>query len=418
MIRRPLPLLFPLLAFALLSPFGCSRDGEAERAWGEAEEKRPFTVEHEADGTTVVILEPEALAAAALVMAHPVARTLPREVAAYGALAADPAAVGVVRAPVAGVLAATDPKTWPSVGAPVEAGATVGTLLPRTTPLTTAELADLRVRLASAHADVSALEAERDADRIALERAKKLNAQDKGVSDQAVENAASALSFAEARVAATRSGIEELERVLLHGDAPNLPPQPLIAPRAGEWTAVAAQPGESIEAGQEIARAASFAQLLADVRLPVDSKEVLTPTKARVVASGGGGGGGEGFAATLVGPAPEGDALAATLRLRVADPKGRLRPGMAVTAFLADDSAPLPVFALPPAALLRTASRDWVYVEVGAGRFARRAVTIARADGDAVLISAGVDAAANVVTAGAMALLSQEQLAAGGGSGE
>jgi len=420
MIRRPLPL--PLLALALLAPSGCSRDGEANHEWGAAEEKRPFTVEHEADGTTIVVLEPEALAAAALEMAHPVARTMAREVAAYGALAADPAAVGVVRAPVAGVLAAADPKTWPSVGAQVEAGATVGTLLPRTTPLTTAELADLRVRLASAHADVSALEAERDADRVALERARKLNAQDKGVSDQAVENAASALSAAEARVVATRSGIEELERVLLHGDAPNLPPLPLIAPRAGEWTAVAAQPGESVEAGQEIARAASFAQLLADVRLPVDAavdaKQAFVPTKARVVASGGGGGGGEGFAATLVGPAPEGDALAATLRLRIADPKGRLRPGMAVTAFLSDDAPPLPVFALPPAALLRTASRDWVYVEVGAGRFARRAVTIARADGDAVLISAGVDAAANVVTAGAMALLSQEQLAAGGGSGE
>jgi hypothetical protein len=157
------------------------------------------------------------------------------------------------------------------------------------------------------------------------------------------------------------------------------------------------------------------------VRLPVDAphdaKDAFVPTKARVAVSGGGGGG-ESFAATLVGPAPEGDPLAATLRLRVADAKGRLRPGMAVTAFLAGDAAPLAVFAVPPSALLRTASRDWVYVEVGAGRFARRAVAIVRAEGDLVLLSAGVDAKAKVVTSGAMALLSQEQLAAGGGSGE
>src|SRR5262249_26975754 len=211
-------------------------------------------------------------------------------------------------------------------------------------------------------------------------------------------------------------GVDVLERVLLHGDAPNLPPLPLVAPRTGEWTAVAAQPGENLEAGQEVARATSFAQLLADVRVPVDAKEAFTPRSARVVASGAGGGG--SFAATLLGPAPDGDPLAATLRLRVADPKGRLRPGMAVTAYLAAEGAPLAVFAVPPSALLRTASRDWVYVEVGAGRFARRAVAIARAESDAVLLAAGVDAGAKVVTSGAMALLSQEQLAAGGGSGE
>jgi len=409
------------VALALLTLAACRRDAdEAHEHGAAAEEKAPFSVEREADGSTVVVLAPEALAAAGIASAVPVERTAVREIAAYGVLAADPAQVGIVRAPVAGVLADAEPKAWPSVGTHVEAGARVGTLLPRTTPLTTAELADLRVKLASAHADVTAAQVELDADRVALERARKLNAQDKGVSDQAVENAAAALSAAEARVEATRSGIEELERVLLHGEAPNLPPLALIAPRTGEWTAVTAQPGENLEAGQEIARTTSFAQLLADVRLPVDAphdpKDAFVPTKARVTVSGAGGG--ESFAATLVGPAPEGDPLAATLRLRVADAKGRLRPGMAVTAFLAGDAAPLAVFAVPPSALLRTASRDWVYVEVGAGRFARRAVAIVRAEGDAVLLSAGVDAKAKVVTSGAMALLSQEQLAAGGGSGE
>jgi hypothetical protein len=87
-------------------------------------------------------------------------------------------------------------------------------------------------------------------------------------------------------------------------------------------------------------------------------------------------------------------------------------------AFRRDDGAPMPIVALPAASVLRYASRDWVYVEVSAGHFARRAVTLARTDGDSVLIAAGVDANAQVVTAGAMALLSTEQLAAGGGSGE
>lgn len=408
----------------VLALVSCRREEDASRERATAaEEKAPFSVEHAPDGTAVVVLAPEALAAAALATANPVARTVAREVAAYGVLAADPAQVGIVRAPVAGVLADAEPKAWPSVGAHVEAGAQVGTLLPRTTPLTTAELADLRVKLASARADAVAAEVECDADRVALDRAKKLNAQDKGVSDQAVETAAAAYSAAQAHVAATQAGVEVLARVVEHGDAPNLPPLSLVAPRAGEWTAVTAQPGENLEAGQEIARTTSFAQLLADVRLPVDApngaKVAFAPTKARVVVSGGGNGmSGERFAATLVGPAPDGDPLAATLRLRVADGKGRLRPGMAVTAFLADDAAPLAVFAVPASALLRTASRDWVYVEVGEGRFARRAVAIVRAEGDAVLLSAGVDAQAKVVTSGAMALLSEEQLAAGGGSGE
>src|SRR5262249_26297603 len=146
------------------------------------------------------------------------------------------------------------------------------------------------VRLETARADAGAAEAELSADRLALERAQKLNAQDKGVSDQAVEAAAAALSAAQARVAALHSGVDVPERVLLPGDAPTLPPLPLVAPRTGEWTAVAAQPGENLEAGQEVARATSFAQLLADVRVPVDAKEAFTPRSARVVASAAGGG--------------------------------------------------------------------------------------------------------------------------------
>jgi len=405
------------LLLAVLATLACRREGAEAPEGGEAKEAAPYHVEHAADGTVVVVLAPEALAAAAITTAKPVARTVAREVAAFGALVADPAQAGVVRAPVAGVLAADDPARWPSVGARVEAGAPIGKLLPRTTPLSTAELADLKVKLASARAEMTAAEADLSADKVALDRAQKLNAQDKGVSDQAVELAVATVATADARVVATRSGVEVLEAILEHGEAPNLPPLPLVAPRAGEWTAVTAQPGESVEAGQEIARSSGFAQLLADVRLPVDAAASFAPTRARVVASGAAAGSAE-FAATVVGAAPEGDPLAATLRLRVADPKGALRPGTAVTAWLADDGAPLSVVALPAASVLRYASRDWVYVEVSEGHFARRAVTLARTDGDSVLIAAGVGADAQVVTAGAMALLSTEQLAAGGGSGE
>jgi hypothetical protein len=408
-------------ALALLALAACRRDAdEAHEHGAAAEEKAPFSVEREADGSTVVVLAPEALAAAGIASAVPVERTAVREIAAYGVLAADPAQVGIVRAPVAGVLADAEPKAWPSVGTHVEAGARVGTLLPRTTPLTTAELADLRVKLASAHADVTAAQVELDADRVALERARKAERPGQGrLRPGGRERRGRALGRRGARRgdplghrgararAPARRGAEPpaagTDRAS-HGGVDRRHRATGREPRSG--------PGD--RAHDEL-RAAPRRRAAARRRAPRPERRIRPDEGARH---------------------RERRRRRRELRRDARRPRARRRPargdaaaarrrceGPAAAGHGGDrvprrDAAPLAVFAVPPSALLRTASRDWVYVEVGAGRFARRAVAIVRAEGDAVLLSAGVDAKAKVVTSGAMALLSQEQLAAGGGSGE
>ncbi len=405
-----------LLAF--LVPVACHRDGKAEggahEEGGEAAEAAPFSVEHSASGEAIVVLTPEALEAAGVATANAAAREATDEVAAFGTLVADPSRVSVLRAPLAGTLAARDASSWPAVGSHVDAATSIGTLAPRTAPLTTAELADLQAKLAAARADEKGIQAELDAAKAALDRARKLNALDKGVSDQAVESAAALVTAGEAKLAAALASVAIFEKAAQASGALVLEPLPLFAPRTGEVIAVLAQPGESVEAGQEIARVADFTELLADVRLPLDRASGAAPTKARVVVNGGGAAAAS-LDAIVVGPSPESDALAPMVRLRVRAQRGGVRPGLGVTAWLESGGAPQKVLAVPASAVVRYASRSWVYVETGKGRFTRRAVTIVRTDGDFVLVSAGVDAGSKVVAVGAMTLLSQEQLAAGGG---
>jgi hypothetical protein len=178
--------------------------------------------------------------------------------------------------------------------------------------------------------------------------------------------------------------------------------------------AVAASPGESVEAGAELLRIADFSELFADVRVPFDEPApkgkafVSIPVTAeqRVLE------------ADVVGPAPDADRAVRLVRLRVRDPENRLRPGLAIEARIAGNAPVRPGFRVPSAALLRYASRTWVFVESESGHYVRRAVAFARSRGGEAFVTEGVRAEEKVVSVGAMTLLSQEQLSAGGGEGE
>lgn len=414
-LRRSLRRLAPLLAMVVAGAPGCER--LAEDAGSEAGGGPASAIERGEDGTSTLRLANEEVAAAGLESALPVARQVSATRLAYGTIALDPAHVTTLRAPFAGRLDARADFAWPELGTRVEGGRPFVDLLPRVAPLGPVERADLAARHAAARADEASAESALVVDRAALGRARTLNADDKGVSDAAVEAAAALVERDEsARVAAHQAG--ELLAALLGAGGIAPAAEPLFTGPSGVVVAVAARPGELVEAGATLLQLADDAALVADVIVPSGAAATEFAPTAQLRASSTGD---EWLAAELIGPAPAGAAVGRALRLRVSDRAGRLRPGDGVTARLVVAGAPIEVLEIAAAAVVRFGGRDWVFVEESPGCYVRRAVALMgdEAVGDGIAWArGGIAADARVVVVGAGLLLSHEQLALGGSAVE
>ncbi len=408
--RAPIAAAFALAWLGLVS---CAHD-DAEADGDHSTEPAPFTVERDGAGATSLVLTAESRAAVGLEVAVATPRMAEEAVLAFGRIEVDGSHESTLRAPLAGRLAARAGVAWPELGSEVGADGPLGDLEPRVAPLTQSERADLELRRAEAESTLASVEAALGADQAALERARALNADDKGVADQVVEAASAQVATDVARRAAAARAIETL-RSLLDGAPAPLPAWPLLPARAGEVVAVLAQPGEQVEAGQPLLRTIDFSEVDAEVVVPPGAAAETLREEATLQASSSGD---AWLPARRVGPAPQGDGVGRALRLRVQDPQRRLRPGDGVVARLVTARPAQPVLEVPAAAIVRFGSRDWLYVEVEPGRFTRTAVVLERAEAGVAWIASGLAADARVVVVGAGVLLSEEQMAAGGGGGE
>jgi membrane fusion protein, heavy metal efflux system len=117
----------------------------------------------------------------------------------------------------------------------------------------------------------------------------------------------------------------------------------------------------------------------------------------------------ERFAGELAYVAAEVDPESRTVRARVdlANPGGRLKPGMFARVSLAAGREPVPVLAVPRSAVQRDGAESIVFVRTAPGRFERREVEIGRTTDDLVEILGGVAAGDQVVVEGAFLLRSQ-----------
>jgi hypothetical protein len=426
-----------LIVGAVAAAGACARheagaDGDDKKA--EAKQAPAFDIDHEADGTTVVVATAEACKAAGIESEVVRQRDVPSIALAHGVLREDPARVAVVRAPFGGTLAAGD-VAWPELGGQVFRGseaadAVLGRLLPRAQPLTPSERADLKVKLADATATKRAAEADLTAARAELARVKGLFADDHAASARAVETAEAAVAADEAKLRGADESIAIFGGILA-APLETLEPVALKLARgdagASEVLFVGARIGESVEAGQELLRVADLHQLLASVTLPAGPDPGAAPTglnrpafsfaSATVRADDG-----TSAPATILGPAPDSAALGRTFLLRVDVGERPLRPGQAVVAELARSGEPLHAIVVAESALVRYAGQSWVYVETEPGHFARaRALIVRFVEGEAILTDAilhgngAIKPDTKLVRVGAASLLSQEQLAAGGG---
>ncbi len=389
--------LVGLLIFAFI-------EGRAEIA-REREREQPIKVapriSRNQSGDLIVTIDRETQIRIGLKTETVTKQTVYPEIAAYGRLLEDPSASFVVRAPVAGVLR-RGPREWPGLGEVLADGQSLGVIEPR---LVSFERVDLDARLTNARGDVAALEATLAASKATYDRTKALNANDKNMSDRAMQEAEAKVNADEARLNAARKNVVEFDAATKR-EAGQTGPMPLVT-RAGEVVELIARPNESVESGQPILRVARFDTMLARVDLPAGEVAGSKVSTARIVAVGREDQQvrGERVAlASLADPRTLGEGFL----FRVAGFGGILRPGAAVTAYLQVDGKPSTGFLIPQSAVVRTGGKTWIYRQVADDKYSRQEVTLGTSSNRGWLVT-GVTERDRVVTVGAQLLLSEEQ---------
>lgn len=357
-----------------------------------------------AEGDLIVTIDADSQKRIGLETAALERKTVRPEVEAYGRLQEDPSASFVVRAPIAGILKTSSGRDWPALGESLSDDVSIGVVEPRLAPI---EKVDLATRLSDTRAGVDAAEARFNTARLAFERARALNADNKNVSDRAVQEAEAAARAEEAQLAAARRNVSQLEAAM-SSQAAGTSPMPLTVARGGEVVEILARPNEAVESGQPILRVTRFDRLLA--RVDVAAGDIVDPRlrNARIAVVGREDQwitGQRISLATAVDPATLGDGFV----FRLSGAPSSLRPGTAVIAYLSAPGAAQDAVLVPYSAVVRFGGKTWVYCQLADEKFSRREIAADRSNDTGLLVKQGLKAGERLVVRGAQLLLSEEQ---------
>ncbi len=325
------------------------------------------------------------------------------EVTIYGALEAEPSEEFALRSPMAGFLVSKG--RWPVLGAEIAAGTMIGTVRPRLTPLDQLALSE---RLASTRSDLIAAKASANAATAEASRLRQLNAEDKNVSDKALQEAQANAALAEARVTSAEASAQ-LIATALQPDS-NSGAVQLQVRKGGQVLEVAAQPGEAVESGQLLLRVSRFDRLLARLYVPPGQNVNLSAARATIVPAD--------YQEEVI-PAQRVAVAGSTdpklqgqiLLFRLAAAKTALRPGQAVAARIPEPGQSEAGVLIPSRAILRFQGEAWVYVQSAPDLFVRRIVPLERPLKGGWLVTSGFAPGEQVVVSGAQLLLSEEMKA-------
>jgi hypothetical protein len=384
-----------IAAFVVRCGHGRDDEEEPERAAPNAQPSRT------AAGDPIVRLKPAAQARIGLQVRHLKTKTVQPELVAFGRLEEDPSRAFALRAPVSGTLRVAGNRSWPRIGESISADAVVGLLEPRLAPADQISLAN---QLATARAEQTAAQSAVATASAAYERARILNADNKNVSDRALEEARTRAASEQARLQTATDSIALLERSL-RGSGPAGSHQ-LRLDRSGEVTEVSAQPGEAVEAGAPILRVASFDQLLARIDLPV-GEQAPSSTSARIVVSGYEH---QPITAERVGLStgtqPAAPTQSVLFRFRNTIPG--LRPNLAATAHIPIAGTSRTGVVIPFSAIVRTGGQAFAYVQIADNQFVRKPVSLDQVAADGYMTTTGFAAGDRIVVQGAQMLLTEE----------
>lgn len=178
--------------------------------------------------------------------------------------------------------------------------------------------------------------------------------------------------------------------------------RPVLVARGGTVSRVLAQPGELVQAGQDLLEITRYDAPLVQVAW---SEDLPAPPGGMQFSAGAKG----RVRGTLVGPAPEADPVThqPAFLYRVAGAWKAMRPGASVSAWLADERAARGVF-VPSAAVVQWDALAWAYQVREPGRYVRVRVPTEHPVPGGWLVTEGFAAGDAVVTRGAGQLLSEE----------
>ena len=328
--------------------------------------------------------------------------SLATELIAYGRLEEDPSHSFTLRSPVAGTLRAEPRSPWPSIGQTIAPASVVGMVEPRIAPTDRVTLTN---QLATARADATSAAATVEAARAAYERARVLNADAKNVTDRVVEEARSKFESERARLNGARKTVETIESSLQSGGPASA--TPLVLQSEGTVVELMAQPGESVEAGTPLFRVSRLDRLLARIDLPVGESIPSGAATTRIVPAG------------QEHQAIEADRIATAAALdqkapgqaflfRLRESRFGLRPGLAVTAYIATGTARQAGVTVPTAAVVRLSGKAYVYVQTGEEQFTRKEIQTDSPVASGYFVGNHLAPGTRIVIAGAQTLLSEE----------
>jgi biotin carboxyl carrier protein len=392
-----------LLAFALVGitfTAGCKRDRDDE----SSSKKRtdPAIVTRTPQGETIIRIAQPVQERIGLRTALIEQASLAPELLAYGRLEEDPSRSFVVRSPVAGTVQIAPDSTWPSIGQPIASGSIVGSVQPRIAPTDRVTLTN---QLAVARSDANSAAATVEAARAAYERARVLNADAKNVSDRVVEEARSKLETERARLDAAHETVRTIENSLQSGGPASS--TPLVSQFQGTVVEIMAQPGESVEAGTPLLRISRLDRLVARIDLPFGESLPSAAVIARIVPAGQEH---QPIEADRIANAAVLDQKAPgqAFLFRLRESRFGLRPGLAVTAYIATGSAKRAGAKVPTAAVVRLSGKAYIYVQSGNEQFTRKEIRTDSPMASGYFIGNQLPPGTRIVIAGAQTLLSEE----------
>ena len=368
----------------------------------EEEHKEAGRLSRDESGNPVLKIDKETQERVALKVEEIQEATLPNEQVAYGKFQEDPSRAFTLRSSTAGVARKAADREWPRLGESVADGTVVATLQPRFTPL---ERVDLQSRLTTSQAEVASTTASLENAKLAFARTKTLNAEDKTASDRALQEADARVKAESAKLKAATETVAAIE-ASISARSGATGPMALAVDRGGDVVEILAQPGETVESGQSILRVARFDRLLAKVSLPTGSRPPGEVLSARILPVGREDRVLEGRRVAVA--SPDSPLFGETFLFEVDAGDLRLRPGMALTAYLRSPGEPTKGVLLPRSAIVRQEGALWAYVRSADDKFTRRQVERATPAEGGWFVPAGFKPGEAVVAAGAQMLLSEE----------